>query len=83
MIHYQHDSNLQLHEFVCILVAHPSAAVLKGPSDLGLFATRNFYINYRDSSEEKNVTLGVWHMLPNNVAKKFSEELGLSEVIIN
>lgn len=62
-------------------VAHPSVAVLKAPDDLGLFATRNFYINYRDKNEDKNVTLGVWHMLPHYIAKKFSKELGLKEVM--
>lgn len=67
--------------FETISVAHPSTAVLKAPPNLGLYGTRNFYINYHDSIEEKNVSLGVWHMLPNNIAKKFAKELGLTEVI--
>lgn len=61
-------------------VAHPSTSVLTTPRDLGLYATRNFYIKYRDEVEEQNVTLGVWHILPNFVANKFSNELGLEEV---
>lgn len=62
------------------LVAHPSAAVLKSPTKLGLYATRNFYVNYHDDNAEKNVSLGVWHILPNYIAKRFSSELGLTEV---
>lgn len=63
-----------------ISVAHPSAAVLKSPSNLGLYATRNFYVKYHDDNEEKNISLGVWHILPNYIAKRFSNELGLTEV---
>lgn len=63
-----------------ISVAHPSASVLKSPSNLGLYATRNFYVKYHDDNEEKNISLGVWHILPNYIAKRFSNELGLTEV---
>lgn len=67
--------------FVLIVsVAHPSTTVLKSPADLGLYATRNFYHKYHDNIEEKNVTLGVWHILPNYIAKKFAKELGVKEV---
>lgn len=65
-----------------ILVAHPSSSVLKSPAKLGLYATRNFYVNYHDSYDDKNISLGVWHILPNYMAKKFSSELGLTEVIL-
>lgn len=64
-----------------ISVAHPSAAVLKSPNKLGLYATRNFYVNYHDeNNDEKSISLGVWHILPNYIAKKFSSELGLNAV---
>lgn len=63
-----------------IAVAHPSTSVLKTPQSVGICATRNFYVTHRDDVEEKNVTLGVWHILPNYIAKKFAKELKLTEV---
>lgn len=54
--------------------------MFENPESVGLYATRNFYITYHDWSEDKDVSLGVWHILPNYVARKFSQELGLDEV---
>lgn len=68
---------------VFLAVAHPSTSIFKAPADLGLYATRNFYVKHRDKVDETNVTLGVWHILPNYIAKKFSNELGLSQVYID
>lgn len=65
---------------IMFLVHHPSNAVLKSPPNLGLYGTRNFYVSYRDENEDKNITLGAWHILPNYIAKKFSKELKLTEV---
>ncbi|XP_031621471.1 lysophosphatidylserine lipase ABHD12 isoform X2 [Contarinia nasturtii] len=74
---YKYSPVLQRGVLFLTFIAHPSSTVLKSPADLGLYATRNFYVKYRDNNEEKNVTLGVWHILPNYIAKKFSKELGL------
>lgn len=74
---------MNLNRVIVFSVAHPSSAVLKAPTDLGLYGTRNFYVNYRDDIEDKNVTLGVWHILPNYIAKKFSKELKLKEVFLS
>lgn len=50
---------------------------------MGLCATRNFYISHKenDGIGGKNVSLGVWHILPSYIAKTFAKELRLSEVI--
>lgn len=55
--------------------------VFSSPATVGLYATRNFYITYHDSNEEDAISLGVWHILPNYIVNKFSEELGLNEVL--
>ncbi|XP_055317006.1 lysophosphatidylserine lipase ABHD12 isoform X2 [Sitodiplosis mosellana] len=76
---YKYSPVLQRGVLFLTFIAHPSTSVLKSPADLGLYATRNFYIKYRDNVEDKNVTLGVWHILPNYIAQKFAKELGVKK----
>lgn len=63
-----------------ILVAPPSTSTLKKPHTAGLYATRQFYISSKHQDDEYEIQLGVWHILPNYIAKKFSTELNLNEV---
>lgn len=74
------SKSFHLNIIISFIVARPSNSVLKSPGALGLYATRNFYVTHRDEFEEENVTLGVWHILPNYIAKRFSKQLKLSEV---
>lgn len=55
--------------------------MLRSPQSLGLYATRNFYITHRDPDDEQDIQIGVWHILPNYISKKFSNELNLIEVV--
>lgn len=61
-----------------LTVARPSNALFTSLDTVGLHGTRNFYVTHRDQDEE--IRLGVWHILPNYIAKRFSKELSLSEV---
>lgn len=65
---------------ICIFytVARPSNSVFTSCGDFGLHATRNFYVTHRDGDDE--IQIGLWHVLPNYIAKRFSKELNLSEV---
>lgn len=79
---YNLQCNFRSILFILNLVAHPSTAVLKRPHTLGLYATRQFYISSKVHDDDVDVQLGVWHVLPNYIAKKFSTQLNLNEVII-
>lgn len=70
--------HIKLYHFV---VSSEPKKILHSPKTVGLYATRNFHNTYYDWTEEKDIHLGVWHILPNYVANKFSNELGLSEVL--
>lgn len=61
-------------------VARPSNTIFATPDESGLYATRNFYVSHRDPDGDHDIQIGVWHVLPNYIAKKFSKELNLSEV---
>lgn len=64
--------------FFVFTVARPSNSVFTSCGDFGLHATRNFYVTHRDGDDE--IQIGVWHILPNYIAKRFAKELNLSEV---
>ena len=63
------------------LVAYPPAGDLRHPEKHGLYATRNFYVDYEDKDDEKDINLGCWHVLPNDLAKKYSKELKIETEI--
>lgn len=63
-------------------VAKSPINVFTSPANVGLYATRNFYITHYDLSVEMDITMGVWHILPNYVAAKFCKELCLTKVYI-
>lgn len=52
------------------------------PDRSGLYATRNFYIYHRDPKRQLNVRIGVWHVLPNFVVKRFGKQLRVNDAII-
>ena len=55
-------------------VSYPSHIDLSRPETLGLYATRNFYLSYSDTDENK-VKIGVWQIIPNYIVKQFHREL--------
>lgn len=64
-----------------ISVSYPPPADLETPDKLGLYGTRNFYIEYADPNEQNaNVRLGVWHVLPDQTAKRFAAKLKIAPV---
>lgn len=50
---------------------------------MGLYGTRNFYLDVHDPDldDDNIVRIGVWHVLPKHLAKRFSKELKIDEVI--
>lgn len=49
----------------------------------GLYASRHFTINYEDKEGDGNeIKLGTWHVLPNNIVKRFAKQLNVSEKMV-
>lgn len=65
-----------------IAVSYPRDLDFKRPDKIDLYATRNFYVEVKDNSQAKpiNLKVGVWHVLPTYVVKKFSERFHLNDV---
>lgn len=61
-------------------VSYPSNLDLTKPETLGLYATRNFHLNYED--DEKKVSIAAWHIVPNHIAKRFHKQLQLTPEIL-
>lgn len=76
------------------LVTYPRDLDLSNPSSVGLYATRSFFVDVTDldvendkkrndeNSKPANVRIGVWHVLPKQMVKRFTKELQLNEVRI-
>uniref|UniRef100_A0A2M4AFT3 Putative monoacylglycerol lipase abhd12 n=1 Tax=Anopheles triannulatus TaxID=58253 RepID=A0A2M4AFT3_9DIPT len=63
-------------------ISYPPNLDLKRPEKSGLYATRNFYINYRDQEEDLGVDIAVWHVLPNDLVRRYAKELHVDESTI-
>lgn len=63
-------------------VRYPGNLDLGRPDKSGLYATRNFYIYHRDPKRLLDVRIGVWHVLPNHVVKRFGKELRVRDEIV-
>lgn len=60
------------------------------PEHAGLYASRNFYIYHNDpktnenaldeAADETQIRLGLWHILPDYIARLSSDSLNVSEV---
>ncbi|KAG5682183.1 hypothetical protein PVAND_011551 [Polypedilum vanderplanki] len=62
-------------------VSYPSHIDLSRPETLGLYATRNFYLKYLDSDENK-VSIAVWHIIPNHIVRQFHSELKIKPGVL-
>ncbi|XP_017837586.1 lysophosphatidylserine lipase ABHD12 isoform X2 [Drosophila busckii] len=57
-------------------ITYPKGLDLTKPDSVGLYATRNFYINVRDhDTDDDGVNIGVWHVLPKYAVRRFKREL--------
>lgn len=63
-----------------ISVKYPNNSHLKNPELSGLYATRNFYLEHNDNKQGERVSLGCWHILPNQLAELFADELLIDKV---
>lgn len=63
-------------------ITYPPNLDLKRPEKSGLYATRNFYITYRDQEEDIDVDVAVWHVLPNDLVRRFGRELQMDETTL-
>lgn len=63
-------------------ITYPKNLVLKDPNSVNLCATRNFYLHVKDPDVDKEdgVKIGVWHVLPIQLVKRFAKELNLNEI---
>lgn len=64
-------------------ITYPPNLDLKKPEKSGLCATRNFYVTYRDQEEDIDVDVAVWHVLPNDLVRRFGKELQIDEVTLS
>lgn len=84
-----------IFEIFLHIVTYPRDLDLNNPSSVGLYATRNFFLEVPDSDVETtkddedhskvtrkrhSVRIGVWHVLPKQVVKRFTKEMQLGEV---
>lgn len=63
------------------LVKHLNASHLQKPESSGLYASRNFYLKHTDNELER-VSLGCWHVLPNQLAELFADEFLIDKVSV-
>ncbi|XP_053670401.1 lysophosphatidylserine lipase ABHD12 isoform X2 [Anopheles nili] len=78
-IFFKFSFELQKKILFLTFITYPPNLELKRPEKSGLYATRNFYINYRDQEEEIDVDIGVWHVLPNDLVHRYAKELHVDE----
>lgn len=54
------------------------------PAKSGLYGTRSFFVKYKDPKREIEVSLGVWHVLPNHIVRRFAKQLAVEpETVAN
>uniref|UniRef100_A0A182W296 Serine aminopeptidase S33 domain-containing protein n=1 Tax=Anopheles minimus TaxID=112268 RepID=A0A182W296_9DIPT len=76
---FKFSVTIQKHILFLTFITYPPNLDLKRPEKSGLYATRNFYINYRDQEEEIDVNIAVWHVLPNDLVRRYAKELHVDE----
>lgn len=76
---FKYSVALQKGILFLTFISYPPNLDLKRPEKSGLYATRNFYISYRDQEEDIDVDIAVWHVFPNDLVRRFGRELQLDE----
>ncbi|KAI9577649.1 lysophosphatidylserine lipase ABHD12 isoform X1 [Glossina fuscipes] len=84
---FRYSVTLQRGILFLTFITYPRDLDLSNPSSVGLYATRSFFLNVRDSDVDNETTnneasrktsiirIGIWHVLPRHVAKRFAKEL--------
>ncbi|XP_058119300.1 lysophosphatidylserine lipase ABHD12 isoform X2 [Anopheles ziemanni] len=80
---FKYSFSLQKGILFLTFITYPPNLDLKRPEKSGLYATRNFYINYRDQEEDIDVDIAVWHVLPNDLVRRYARELQVDEATIS
>ncbi|KFB53914.1 hypothetical protein ZHAS_00022362 [Anopheles sinensis] len=80
---FKYSFSLQKGILFLTFITYPPNLDLKRPEKSGLYATRNFYINYRDQEEDVDVDIAVWHVLPNDLVRRYARELHVDEATIS
>uniref|UniRef100_A0A336L1B9 CSON003365 protein n=1 Tax=Culicoides sonorensis TaxID=179676 RepID=A0A336L1B9_CULSO len=80
---FKYSYKLQRAVLFLTFIQFPGNLDLGRPDKSGLWATRNFYIYHKDPKRQLNVRLGVWHVLPNHVVKRFAKQLRVREEILS
>uniref|UniRef100_A0AAG5DM15 Uncharacterized protein n=1 Tax=Anopheles atroparvus TaxID=41427 RepID=A0AAG5DM15_ANOAO len=76
---FKYSFGLQKSILFLTFISYPPNLDLKRPDKCGLYATRNFYISYRDQEEDVDVDIAVWHVLPNDLVRRYARELHVDE----
>ncbi|CAD7088179.1 unnamed protein product [Hermetia illucens] len=78
---FKYSVSLQRNILFLTFVSYPRDLDFKRPDKIDLYATRNFYVEVKDNSQAKpiNLKVGVWHVLPTYVVKKFNERFHLND----
>ncbi|XP_055902083.1 lysophosphatidylserine lipase ABHD12 isoform X1 [Eupeodes corollae] len=78
---FRYSYTLQRGILFLTFITYPKNLDLKDPNSVNLCATRNFYLNVKDPDVDKEdgVRIGVWHVLPIQLVKRFARELNLNE----
>ncbi|XP_059622312.1 lysophosphatidylserine lipase ABHD12 isoform X2 [Phlebotomus argentipes] len=58
-------------------ITYPPNIDFSRPEKSGLCAVRNYYVTHRDDEENADIELGVWHLLPGFVARRFARQLNV------
>uniref|UniRef100_A0A1I8NV95 Serine aminopeptidase S33 domain-containing protein n=2 Tax=Stomoxys calcitrans TaxID=35570 RepID=A0A1I8NV95_STOCA len=90
---FRYSVTLQRGILFLTFITYPRDLDLSNPSSVGLYATRSFFLNVPDPDVEDNVSqdkddggrtkrhvrIGLWHVLPKHVVKRFAKEMQLSD----
>ncbi|KAI8116891.1 hypothetical protein FF38_06700 [Lucilia cuprina] len=89
---FRYSVTIQRGILFLTFITYPRDLDLNNPSSVGLYATRSFFLDVPDSDVEKEqddsehgvlshkpatVRIGVWHVLPKQVVKRFAKEMQL------
>ncbi|XP_053684035.1 lysophosphatidylserine lipase ABHD12 isoform X1 [Sabethes cyaneus] len=80
---FKYSFALQKGILFLTFITYPPNLDLKRPEKSGLYATRNFFVTYRDQEEDFDVDIAVWHVLPNDLVRRFGKELQIDETTLS
>ncbi|XP_017491695.1 PREDICTED: monoacylglycerol lipase ABHD12 isoform X2 [Rhagoletis zephyria] len=75
---FRYSITLQRGILFLTFITYPKDLDLSNPASIGLFGTRSLHISVLDPDAEERhdgIRIGVWHVLPLQLAKRFAQEL--------